>query len=135
MTRMDLNRAYWLSKDLLDIREKLRDLEADIALGNKQYDGMPRSATNAITRPVEDKAIKLLEVSRLYEEKIIERQYALIEVNTFIAGLDDPLLRIILNHRCCKAESWKEVSKSVGHGYTAESVRQIYSRFVKGLPA
>lgn len=135
MTRAELNHAYWLSKGLQDLRQQLRDLEADIALGNKQLDGMPRAITNGVNRPVEDKAIKLMEVSQLYEEKIIEIRCALVEVDLFIAGVEDPLIRIILNHRCCKAESWKEVSKAVGHGYTAESVRQIYSRFTRRLPS
>lgn len=134
MTRTELERIYYLKRELVMWQERLADLQADIALGTKTLDGMPRSATNGITKPTEDKAIRLQEVAKIIEGKIGEIQYAISEVDEYIMGIDDPLVRLILHCRCCRLMKWEEVADQLGTEYTAEAARQIYHRFIKDLP-
>ena len=134
MTRSELERIYYLKKELVMWQERLTELQADIALGIKVVDGMPRSATNGINKPTEDKAIRLQEVSKIIEGKISEIQYAIGEVEEYILTIEDPLMRLIIEWRCCKLLSWDRVADIVGGNNTAESVRQLYHRFVKDLP-
>ena len=133
MTQTDLEKIFYLKKELRMWQRRLADLQADIALGNKQLNGMPRSATNAVNKPTEDKAIKIEEVTRIIEGKISEIQYAISEVDEYILSIEDPLIRLLLRCRCCELMSWDEVAIELGGNHTAESVRQMYHRFVKDM--
>lgn len=134
MTRKNLEKVYFLKKELEMWQERLTELQADIALGTKVLDGMPRSGTNGINKPTEDKAIKLTETSKIIEGKMSEIQYTVNEIENYILSLEDSLLRTIIYYRCCKLYKWEEVAEKVGAGYNAESVRQIYHRHVKEMP-
>lgn len=145
MTRMELERIYYLKKELAMWQERWAELQADIALGTKTLDGMPRTATNGINKPTEDKAVKLEEVSKIIEGKINEIQYAVCEVDKFILTIEDPLMRIIVRCRCCQLMKWERVVDQLCEELceadevdietiNAESVRQMYHRFVKDLP-
>ena len=134
MTQTELEKVYFLKKELNMWQDRLLELQADIALGIKQMDGMPRSNTNGTSNPTEDKAIKLMEVSKIIEGKISEIQYAVSEVDKYILTIEDPILRIILQCRCRMLMKWDEVADQLGAGYNAEAVRQIYHRHIKELP-
>jgi hypothetical protein len=135
MTRKDLEQVYHLNNELKMWQRRLAELQADIALSPKVLDGMPFSKTNKVGSPTEEKAIRLAEMARVIEGKISEIQIALTDIETFILSVDDSLTRQILEYRCCKLKSWSEVADNLGEGYTAESARQIYHRFMKELPA
>ena len=134
MTQTDLKRVYYLKKELEMWQKKLSECQADIALGVKQLDGMPRAVTNNTSNPTEAKAIKLSEVSRIIEGKISEIQFAISEIDAYIVSIEDPIMRIILECRCCMLMSWDAVAQAVGGSHTAESVRQMYHRFTQSLP-
>lgn len=135
MTRKKLEQVYHLNKELKMWQQRLMELQADIALSPKVMDGMPYSKTNAVGSPTEAKAIKLAEVAKVIEGKISEIQIALMEIEIFISSIDDSKTRQIVEYRCCMLQTWEDVAQNIGEGYTAESVRQIYHRFLKELPA
>lgn len=135
MTRKKLEQVYHLNNELKMWQRRLAELQADIALSPKVMDGMPYSKTNNVGSPTEEKAIKLAEVAKVIEGKISEIQIALMDIEIFISSIDDSLTRQILEYRCCKLKSWAEVAEKLGNGYTADSTRQIYHRFMKDLPA
>jgi len=129
LTRADLERVYYLKKDLEYWQERRANLEADIAPPIKNIDGMPFAHTNAITDPTQDKAIKLAQTARVIDGKINEIQIAIAEIEKFILSLDDPLLRQIIIRRCVQCMTWAEVARTIGN-QSADTVRQIYHRFV-----
>ena len=135
MTRKKLEQVYHLNKELKMWQRRLAELQADIALSPKVLDGMPYSQTNNVGSPTEEKAIRLADLAKVIEGKISEIQLALMEIEIFISSIDDSLTRQIVEYRCCKLKSWQEVADKLGNGYTAESTRQIYHRFIKELPA
>lgn len=135
MTRKKLEQVYHLNKELKMWQQRLMELQADIALSPKVMDGMPYSKTNAVGSPTENKAIRLAELAKIIEGKISEIQIALADIEEYITSIDDSLTRQIVEYRCCMLKSWQDVAKKIGEGYTEESVRQIYHRFIKELPA
>lgn len=58
---------------------------------------------------------------------------ATIEVVEYINSLEDGEVKSIITYRVLCGNSWKVVAKKLGHGYTDESVRQIYSRHFKHI--
>ena len=135
MTRKKLEQVYHLNKELKMWQHRLAELQADIALSPKVIDGMPYTKTNAVGSPTEEKAMRLAECAKVIEGKISEIQLALMEIEIFIASVDDSMMRRILEYRCCKLRSWQDVADILGEGYTADSVRQTYHRFIKDIPA
>lgn len=135
MTRKKLEQVYHLNNELKMWQRRLAELQADIALSPKVMDGMPYSQANSMGSPTEEKAIRLADLAKVIEGKISEIQISLMDIEIFISSIDDSLTRQILEYRCCKLKSWQEVADKLGNGYTAESTRQIYHRFLKDLPA
>ena len=134
MTRKDLEKIYWLKRELKMWEERLRELELDMTPDTPGNDGMPHSVTNTIKSPTEDKAIIIADHYSIIAGKAAELRVTIKEVEEFIAGIDDPISKQIVEYRCVKLQTWDEVADIMGANYyTAENVRQIYHRFVKTL--
>ena len=133
ITKNDLSRIYYLSKELEMWKRRLEELEADIPPNSKPSDGMPHSQTNAVKTPTEDKALKLVELSEKIREQIIRIETCKLEMEARILELDDPILKQAIEYHCIRLMSWKETAIHIGGAQTPEGVRQMYSRFVKGL--
>lgn len=111
----------------------MKELNADIALAPKVYDGMPHSQTNTVKSPTEDKAIKMAELSKKIEERIEEIQHAKLEMELTISELTDPILKLAIFYHCINLYSWNDTAAKIGGNQTAEGVRKMYSRFLQTL--
>lgn len=135
MSRKELEQVYYLNNELKLWQKRLAELQADIALSPKVIDGMPYSQTNGVNSPTEEKAIRLAELAKVIEGKISEIQIALMDIEIYISSIEDSIVRQIIIYRCCRLQTWQQVAELLGEGYTAESARQIYHRFLKKMPA
>ena len=135
ITRTDLSRIYYLSKELEMWKRRLEELEADIPPNSKPNDGMPHANTNAVKSPTEDKAIKLMELTERIKRQIIKIETAKLEMEALILELEDPILKQAIEYHCIKLMSWKDTAAHIGGSQTPEGVRQMYSRFFKTLEA
>lgn len=133
MTRKELERIYYLKRELKMWQKRFEELAADMSQDTIAADGLPHSVTNNIGRPTENKAILLADHAELIREHMHKIGIAIREVEAFIATIDDPLIRQIVECRCVKCMSWKEVADQCDDGTTAECVRQTYNRFVKTI--
>jgi len=112
---------------------RLEELIADRSSDSVEYDGMPHSVTNNTSSPTERKAIEIADHESTIKGKAAEIRCAIREIETFITCIEDPLIRQIVEYRCVYCMYWEDVAVRLGDGYTAESCRQIYHRFVKSL--
>lgn len=133
ITKSDLSRIYYLSKELEMWKRRLQELEADIPPNSKPNDGMPHSQTNAVNSPTETKAIKLMELSERIREQIARIETAKLEMEALILQMDDPILKQAIEYHCILLMSWKDTAAHIGGSQTPEGVRQMYSRFIKTL--
>lgn len=131
MTRKDLERVYYLKRELKMWEKRLEELYADISQDTVAPDGMPHSVTNNVGSPTESKAIQIADHIDLIRGKQAEIRVAIREVEAFIVGIKDPLICQIVELRCSKCMSWREVAENLEEGMTAECARQTYSRFLK----
>ena len=133
ITKTDLDRVYYLSKELEMWKRRLEELEADIPPNSKPNDGMPHSQTNAVSSPTETKAIALAELASKIREQITRIEIAKMQMETLILTLEDPVLKQVIEFHCIKLMSWKETAAKLGGCQTPEGVRQMYSRYCKTL--
>lgn len=133
MKKEELEQAYWIKKELRMWQERRAELEADIAPPVKQITGMPFANTNEINSPTEEKALRLMECAKIIDGKIVELKLAIEAIEEFILTIEDSHLRQILEYRCVYWMKWKDIATRIGDGYTDESIRQTYHRFVRSL--
>lgn len=67
-------------------------------------------------------------LERRLEELMEKRE----EIEEYISTIPDSLIRQILSLRYINGLSWKQVAAHIGGGNTADSVRMIHNRFLKG---
>lgn len=131
MTRKELERVYFLKRELKMWEKRLEELYADISQDTKAADGMPHSVTNNVSSPTESKAIQIADHIDMIKGKQAEIRIAIREVEAFIVGIDDPLIRQIVELRCAYCMTWDEVADRIGSNTSAENMRLIYHRFIK----
>ena len=131
MTRKELERIFYLKRELRMWERRYNELIADMSQDTVAPDGMPYSRTNKITRPTETKAIQIADHAELIRGKAAEIRVAIREVEAFIVGIEDPFVRQIVELRCIELKSWAEVAAQLSKNATEENVRQIYHRFLK----
>ena len=128
MTRKELERVYFLKRELKMWEKRLEELYADISQDTKAADGMPHSVTNNVSSPTESKAIQIADHIDMIKGKQAEIRIAIREVEAFIVGIDDPLIRQIVELRCAYCMTWDEVANRIGSNTSAENMRLIYHR-------
>ncbi len=133
MKKSELNKIYYLSKELLMWKRRLEELEADIPPNSKPNDGMPHSQTNSVSSPTELKAIKLAELTEKIKEQIVLIETAKIEMESLILQMEDPILKQAIEYHCINLMSWKDTAAHIGGSQTPEGLRTMYCRFFKTL--
>lgn len=131
MTKNDLEKVYYLKKELQMWQKRYEELIADMSQDTVAADGLPHSVTNSIGRPTENKAILIADHVELIREHMQKIGLAIREVEQFVVTIDDPLIRQIVTLRCVECLSWGEIADRIGSNATAENTRLIYHRFIK----
>ena len=131
MTRKELERIFYLKRELRMWERRYNELIADMSQDSVSADGIPYSQTNKITRPTESKAIQIADHAELIRGKAAEIRVAIREVEAFIVGIEDPFVRQIIELRCIELKSWNDIADQCEDGTTAEAVRQTYNRYLK----
>lgn len=108
MTLEKLSQLYYLSNEIELHKQRLQELKR-----------MPPAAQN-ISGDLYNT------INGLLQRCINERE----EIETFIASVDNDLLRRILIYRFAVALPWEEVAAKVGGGNNAGNVRMICYRFL-----
>lgn len=129
MTARDLQRIYYIRREIDLYAAKLRTLRNRSLVGGGKMDGMPRSGA-------EDDAVSAAAIKAADLEATIEKlRDQLIDTETetmaFLSGIDDSLIRqtVYLRFVCCLP--WKQVARKVGGGNTADSCRKMVRRFIQ----
>lgn len=130
MTRKELEQIYYLRGDLRVLEQELERLRCQSLVQSPQPNISHGSGTSD---KVGDLVALRDELVQLIEFKREELQQLRIEALLFIYSIPDSLTRQIIYYRCVKMLSWAHVARVVGGNNTEESVRQIYSRFMRRL--
>ena len=130
MTLGEMGQYYWLTKEIQRDEQRLKELE-EIAIVAKSpsYTGMPRG--NGTTSKVELYAAEIVDLEAIIAAKRLQCIHERNRIERFIAEIDDSRTRLIFTLRCIDCMSWGRVAEYMGGGMTADTARQIYSRYIK----
>ena len=124
----ELGRLYYLKKEAVEMKRRLRELECRATGCVRPVTGMPGGSLPADTTG--DYAAALV---TLREEltKALESCLREIEViHRFVAGIEDSLMRLIITYRYINGYSWAKIAMLLGGGNTPDGVRMAHNRFL-----
>lgn len=133
MTLKELSQLYWLNREIEQDRERLRELESRAySVGAAKAGSSPQSSETS--RKAERYALELAgirETIRAKQERCLDERRRL---ETYIAGIDDSMIRQIYTLRFISGLPWAQVAASLGGGNTADGVRMICKRYLREHP-
>lgn len=130
MTKSDLEQIYYLNRELKMWETELERVRCKSLVGSP----LPgNSHSSGVSDKVADRAERIIELENRIIAKRDEIQRLRDEAVEYIYSIPDSLTRQIIYYRCVSLMSWRRVAYEVGGYNTAESVRQIYSRFMRDL--
>lgn len=121
----NLNKLYWLKKEVTQIEEQIRELTI---LSAFEMSGMPSS--NSVSSPVEkfyarlDKLRNKLEKAK---EKVVEEKERL---ESYIENIEDAEIRVLARARYLECKTW-EVIGDENHMDRATAYRKLKKYFGK----
>ena len=130
MTKSELEQIYYLNRELKMWETELERVRCKSLVGSP----LPsNSHGSGVSDKVADRAERIIELENRIIAKRDEIQRLRDEAVEYIYSIPDSLTRQIIYYRCVSLMSWRKVAYEVGGYNTAESVRQIYSRFMRDL--
>ena len=130
MTKAELEQIYYLNRELKMWETELERVRCKSLVGSP-LPGV--SHGSGVSDKVADRAERIIELENRIIAKRDEIQRLRDEAVAYIESIPDSLTRQIIYYRCVSLMSWRRVAYEVGGYNTAESVRQIYSRFMRDL--
>lgn len=96
-----------------------------------QMTGMP--GAGKLPDPTAERAMKEEKVMKRLELMVAEQQREADRIMEWILQIDDPMIQTLMHARYIREKSWTAVAHILGGYNTAESVRQIHSRYLSHL--
>lgn len=131
MTIKELSQYYMLNREIRDLEEKIRMLEARATSATQDISGMPysgeRSDKTAIGGIISDTRDLLL-------TRKIQADFEYNRLERYISSVSDSRIRLILTHRFVDLWSWTKIAMSIGGGNTESSVKKAVYRFLEKNP-
>ena len=130
MTKSDLEQIYYLNRELKMWETELERVRCKSLVGSP----LPgNSHGSGVSDKVADRAERIIELENRIIAKRDEIQRLRDEAVAYIENIPDSLTRQIVYYRCVSLMNWRRVAYEVGGNNTEESVRQVYSRFMRSL--
>ena len=129
MTKEELNKYYYLKKEMSCIEHGIIELQTHLTHITQVLSDMPKGQADSekkerILDELDRRRIAYLDVLKSAE---IEKNNIL----RYISGINDPLVRLIIHYRYIDLFSWSKVASLVGGNNTPDSVRMLSERYIK----
>lgn len=128
MTRKELSQVYYMKRELKIWEQKLADLRERSLLSVQQISGMPFANTNEVNDTTFNYISQIMETQAAIDEFRLKVEAKISEIEKYLVTLDDSLLRLIIEYRCCQCRTWRDTAIMIGAGTTEESIRKYFNR-------
>lgn len=131
MTIEELRKYKNLQRSIRYWKKELAILKSASYTKSPQMTGMP--GAGKLPDPTAERALKEEKVMTRLELMVAEQQREADRIMEWILSIEDPMIQTLMHARYIKGKSWTAVAHILGGYNTAESVRQIHSRYLSHL--
>ena len=129
MTNKELSKLFYLNRDIDRLATRIEELESAAEGTTTKITGMPGSGITS--DKVAQYALELTEMRLKLEAAKIASIREVMRLTDYIEGIDDPLMRQIMQYRHVNGLGWEQVANHIGGGMTGESCRVVHWRYLK----
>lgn len=116
MTKKELSQLFYINLEIKDIKEKIEEIESRY-IGAINYSN-DRVQTGRISDSTRDIAIKVAELTELYEVKLKELFIQRARIERFIDGIEDSDIRLIVRLRHINCMTWEQIGQEMNYHYS-----------------
>lgn len=127
MTGKELSQLYYLSREIEANRRWIFDLDSKLCDESAIIPGMPNCAKIYKEPRI---AAEIADCKAIVQAKAEQCIHEYNRLCRYIAGVNDSLMRQILQYRYISGFNWTQVAMHIGGGNTPDSVRAAHSRFL-----
>lgn len=135
MTRQKLKQLRHLKREIELLEEQILNLEAGIVTdkvkGSLSHHPWIETSFRIAGFDQDELGRKMSRLKKRLQRRVDDLMDLRTEILEFVESIEDSLLRQVIILRHVNGLSWEQVAREVGGGNTAESVRQMHSRFFK----
>lgn len=125
MTKKELSSIVYIKKEIQNLEMQIETLRAKAEKTTSVITDMPYGSKTVDYKDILVDTIELLEENKkVYNERLFV-------IESYIAEIDDPLIKNIVRYKYIENKSWLKVAQLVGGYNTADSVRKTLERFLK----
>ena len=136
MTKEKLKQLKYLKNEIKMLREQIDNISAgivsDVVEGSESEFPYVKRRFTITGIDCKEYKRKSKRLQRMLQRRVDDLMDLLEEINRYIEGIDDSLLRQIVYLRHVNGLTWDQVAASIGGGNTGDSVRKMHDRFLEG---
>lgn len=128
MTKNELSQLYYLKREIEREKTKYRELFEKSTKTTSTMTGIPHGGGLSDQTAI---AAEMADIETLIEAK---RKACVAEYNRlmrYICGIDDSMMRQIIELRYVDCLTWNEVADAIGGNNTEDSVRMAHNRYLR----
>ncbi|NLK23268.1 MAG: hypothetical protein GX309_04610 [Clostridiales bacterium] len=131
MTREELSQLYYLNREAEEMQERLGELENIATSSTTIITGMPHGT--GISDKVGNYCAEIADIKELLNINLKRCLCEINRLNTFINGIDDSQMRMIMRLRYINGMTWSMVAANISECVSEDSVRKAHDRFLKNI--
>ena len=136
MTRQKLKQIRHLKREIELLEEQILNLEAGIVTdkvrGSLSHHPWIETSFKITGFDRIEYAQKMDKLKRKLQRRVDDLQDLRAEIFEWVESIEDSLLRQIIILRHVNGLQWEQVAAHIGGGNTADSLRMMHDRFLKG---
>lgn len=134
MNKNQLRQLRHLKSEIRLLKQQIDNLESEIVTDRVRGSDVehPYIEKTYIIRGLAYDRRKIKRLKEKLQRRVDDLIDLVVEINEYIETIDDSLLRQIITLRHVNGLTWDQVAASIGGGNTADGVRMIHDRYLRG---
>lgn len=129
MTKHELSQLYYLNREIIQLQNRISELECLASSCTSKITGMP--TTPAVIDKLANYVAEIADLKNILDLSLKKCFYELNRLNRYIQGIEDSEMRMILSLRYVNGLSWNQIAYSIGGGNSEDGVKKKAYRFLK----
>lgn len=134
MNKNQLRQLRHFKSEIRLLKQQIDNLESEIVTDRVRGSDVehPYIEKTYIIRGLAYDRRKIKRLKEKLQRRVDDLIDLVVEINEYIETIDDSLLRQIITLRHVNGLTWDQVAASIGGGNTADGVRMIHDRYLRG---